>query len=89
MVEREKDVIGVLITLENPTRPMHVEAASAGYYHSPISTAPFPALQMLTIEEIMNGKTIEYPLSKMTNVTLRKAPVFVRNNADQKSFLKR
>ncbi len=88
VVDREKGVIGVLITLEKPTKPMIVEASSAGFYQSPIKSTPFPRLQILTIEEIINGKDIQYPLSKMTNVTLRKAPVFIRNDNKQKSFLK-
>ena len=34
-VGREKAAMGILITLEDPTKPMITEAASAGFYHSP------------------------------------------------------
>ena len=38
VVEREKAAIGVLITLEEPTRNMRAEAAGAGFYESPWQT---------------------------------------------------
>ena len=61
-MEREKAAIGLLITLENPTRPMQDEAVSAGFYtpeHFP--DAQYPRVQMLTIEELLGGKQAEYP----------------------------
>lgn len=71
VIEREKAAIGVLLTLEPPTRPMRSEAASAGVYASPWGTK-HPALQILTIEELLTGKGIDYPAS--ANVTHRRAP---------------
>ena len=35
VVEREKAAIGVLITMEEPTRNMKAESAAAGFYESP------------------------------------------------------
>src|SRR5262249_18490620 len=35
VVDREEAVIGVLISMEEPTKPMRIEAASAGFYSSP------------------------------------------------------
>ena len=62
-MEREKAEIGLFITLKNPTRPMEAEAASAGLYtpeHFPDSH--YPRIQILTIEELLNGgKRAEYP----------------------------
>jgi site-specific DNA-methyltransferase (adenine-specific) len=54
--------IGAFITLEEPTDPMNKEAASAGFYepeHFP--GLRYPRLQILTIEDLLNGKRIEYP----------------------------
>ena len=36
VIEREKAEIGVLLTLEEPTKPMRAEAASAGCYKQPV-----------------------------------------------------
>ena len=62
VLEREKSPIGVLITLEEPTRPMLQEAAAGGFYepeHFP--GLRYPRLQILTIEGLLSGKHIEYP----------------------------
>ena len=60
--ERDKAPIGVLITLEEPTRPMLQEAAAAGFYepeHFP--GYQYPRLQILTIKELLEGKEAQYP----------------------------
>ena len=63
VVEREKAAIGVLITLEEPTRNMKAEAAGAGFYQSPWQTK-HPKIQVLTIEELFGGKKIDFPPSR-------------------------
>ena len=72
VLTREKAQIGVLITMEKPTKPMRAEAASAGFYKSP--WGKYPVLQILTIEELLNGKTIDCPPLGQVNVTFKKAP---------------
>jgi site-specific DNA-methyltransferase (adenine-specific) len=60
--EREKAPIGILITLEEPTKPMLEEAATAGYYepeHFP--GYQYPRIQILTIKELLDGKEAQYP----------------------------
>jgi hypothetical protein len=59
VVEREKSEIGVLISLEEPTAPMRKEAASAGFYASP--WGKHPRIQILTVEDLLTGKTINRP----------------------------
>lgn len=71
VVEREKAAIGVLITLEASTKPMRTEAAGAGFYNSPWGTK-HPIIQILTIEELLDGKGIDYP--HHTNKTFKQAP---------------
>ena len=78
VVEREEAKIGVLITLEGPTRPMRREAASAGFYESPWNRKKYPVLQILTIEELLEGKGIDYPALLGANVTFRTAPRHVK-----------
>jgi DNA modification methylase len=54
VLDREKAQIGLFVTLAEPTKPMVVEAAAAGFYESP-HHGQFPRLQILTIEGLMNG----------------------------------
>jgi len=72
VIDREDAEIGVLISKATPTRDMRKEAASAGFYKS--AWGKHPALQLLTIEELLGGKGIDYPPSEQVNVTLKKAP---------------
>ena len=72
VVEREKAAIGVLIAMEDPTKPMRVEAASAGFYESPWKTK-HPRIQILTVGELLEGKGIDAPPSHDVR-TFKKAP---------------
>jgi len=72
VVEREKAQIGVLISMEKPTKAMRTEAASAGFYKSP--WGKHTAMQILTVEELLKGKKIDYPDAPGVNVTFKKAP---------------
>lgn len=60
-VNREKAAIGVFITLESPTAPMVTEAAGAGFYRSEGWNQPYPKIQILTIEALLDGAKIEMP----------------------------
>lgn len=73
VVTREKDEIGVLLCLEEPTKAMRREAANAGFYHSPWGTS-HAVLQVITVAELLEGKRIDLPAERHTNVTFRKAP---------------
>jgi DNA modification methylase len=70
VIEREKAEIGVLLTLEEPTKPMETECASAGFYRSPWGN--HPRLQILTMPQLLSGSRIDYPPT--LNVTHRRAP---------------
>jgi DNA modification methylase len=72
VVEREKAAIGLLITLEKPTKPMLREAASGGFYTSPFGNTKHPRVQILTIEELLGGRQIDCPRTD-ANVTFKKA----------------
>lgn len=72
-VTRESANIGVLLTMTPPTAPMVSEAASAGFYTSPMG-GKHAKVQILTIAELLNGKGIDYPArSQRSDVTFRKA----------------
>lgn len=52
-MEREGAAIGLFLTLEEPTREMRAEAASAGLFHSELWNKDYPRLQILSIREIL------------------------------------
>jgi site-specific DNA-methyltransferase (adenine-specific) len=80
VIEREKAEIGVLISLEQPTKKMRSEAASAGFYQAP-SGNRHPRLQLLTVAELLAGKGVDYPPEEARmDVTFRQAP-----KADEKT----
>lgn len=60
VIDREKSDIGIFILLEKPTHPMLEEAARKGFYHSPLGK-DYPRIQILTIEDILGGKSPEIP----------------------------
>ncbi|HZP00067.1 MAG TPA: DNA methyltransferase [Terriglobia bacterium] len=72
VIEREKAEIGVLISMESPTKPMLKEAAEAGFYQPPGLADKYPRIQILSIAELLAGKKIEYP--RLLDVTYKKAP---------------
>lgn len=63
VLEREKAQIGAFITLLEPTKPMREEAAAAGFYEPEIymGKKKYPRLQILNINELFNGKQLEFP----------------------------
>ncbi|HEY93162.1 MAG TPA: site-specific DNA-methyltransferase [Dehalococcoidia bacterium] len=66
--------MGVFITLEPPTREMQTEAVSAGYYNSPLWERDYPKIQILTIEELLAGKTVEMPPANLPFPKAQKIP---------------
>ena len=84
---REKAEIGLFITLNEPTRPMLQEAASAGFYipeHYP--DHQYPRLQILTVAELLNGAEAQYP-RMAPPATFRQAPRRRRSPGRQSSLV--
>jgi site-specific DNA-methyltransferase (adenine-specific) len=52
-LEREGAEIGLFITLEEPSKPMLVEATTAGVYTSPMDGRDYPRIQILSIRELL------------------------------------
>ncbi len=73
----------MLLTLEPPTAPMVKEALDAGYYHSPIWNKDYPRIQIITVEELLNGKAVDMPPQAQTNVTFAKAPKVKKKEGEQ------
>ncbi len=66
VIERDNAAIGVFLTLEPPTKPMLTEAAEKGFYHSPGWNKDYPRLQILTVEDLLSGKTVDLPPNLQT-----------------------
>jgi len=61
VLDREKVPIGIFITLNKPTREIKKEALAKGYFKSAILQRKFPGLQILTIEDLLEGKLPKLP----------------------------
>jgi site-specific DNA-methyltransferase (adenine-specific) len=72
-IEREDAAMGVFITLEEPSKDMISEAAVAGFYHSPGWNTDYQKLQIITIEQLMNGAEIKMPPATITTTTFKRA----------------
>ena len=83
VISREKAEIGAFLSLETPTSPMRREAASAGFYESP--WGKHPRIQLLTIEDLLGGKSIDYPQD--TDVTFKKAQRVRPNPSEKQEIL--
>jgi site-specific DNA-methyltransferase (adenine-specific) len=71
-IDREDAQIGVLISMEPPTKPMLKEAADAGFYKPPGLQDKYPRIQILTIEDLLAGKQVAHP--RLLDATFKKAP---------------
>lgn len=81
-MQREKADMGVLVTLQNPTRAMIEEAATAGVFETPTGHV-YPAVQIITIEDLLDGKKLRLPSSLDT---FQKASKFTKPAAQQKGL---
>ncbi len=75
VIEREASQVGVLLTLDEPTRDMRAEAAALKFYRPEYQLDPdtkYDRYQILTIRELFEGKRPQYP--PFRNVTFKAAP---------------
>ena len=63
-MEREHAEMGILITLEEPTKAMNEEAKSAGLYYHKLMGRNYDRIQIVTVKEIIqDNRRLEMPLS--------------------------
>jgi hypothetical protein len=60
-IERDRAEMGVLVTLAKPTRGMVDEARHSGAYSWPVNDQEYPRIQLITVEELLNGKRLNMP----------------------------
>lgn len=79
VIEREKALMGALICMEEPTRPMRAEAADAGFVET--VWGKYPRLQIRSIEELLSGQSLKAP--NPIDATYKRAPRVASPAADQ------
>ncbi len=63
VIERENAPIGILITMQAPTKDMRKEAATAGVYDSPWGDGrQHPRIQLMTVEQLLAGERPNLPI---------------------------
>jgi len=82
-VQREAAQIGVFLTLEDPSRDMLTEAATAGVYRSPGWGKDYPKLQILTVADLLRGAEIKMPPA---HGTFKQAQRLQQPDAEQQGF---
>ncbi len=61
---RENAHLGVFLTLEEPSEPMRLEAASAGNFFHPLMQKNYPTISIVPVREIVeNNARLEMPIS--------------------------
>ncbi len=83
VVASNNAVIGIYLTLEPPTKPMLEKAVESGFYHSPGWNKDYPKLQILTVEDLLSGKTVDLPPNLQT---YKQAEKISLNPADQNTL---
>ena len=63
ILERDKAAMGVLVTLQDPTRPMQKDAAASGFYDSELWGRAYPRLQIAPVRQLMKGVLPQLPPS--------------------------
>ena len=79
VIEREKAAIGYFICLYKPNANIYRELSNFGMYENRAYGNKFPVIQIVTVEEILNKKRIDVPISQQLEV-LRKAVVSDQNS---------
>jgi hypothetical protein len=70
---REGADFGFLITFDPPTKPMKDEIAAAGKYRHPLLSREDDRIQVITVEDILNGAKLDLPMARSDTVKSAKA----------------
>ncbi len=72
VVGRENAAIGVLLSMDTPTREMRKEAATGEFYEN--EWGKYPKWQLLTVADLLEGKGVERPPVRQMDATFKRAP---------------
>lgn len=67
--------------MQEPTGPMKAEAGKAGSFTSP--WGKHPRIQVITVEELLDGRRLDTPPLTQTNITFSKAPKAKQKSNEQ------
>lgn len=81
-MQREKADMAVMVTLQKPSKPMIDEAATAGVFTAPTGHV-YPAVQIITIEELLDGKKLRLPSDLDT---FQRAPKIAKKTSRQQAL---
>ena len=87
VLEREKAEMGVLISMEEPTRNMVKEASASDLYEAEALGKKYPKIQIITVGELLEGKKIEMPYH--APATFKKADKFTKKDSEQASLFEK
>lgn len=62
--QREKAEFGILITMDKPTKAMLLEVQAAGKYKHPLLNREDDRIQIVTVQEILDGVRLNLPMSR-------------------------
>jgi DNA modification methylase len=62
--QREKAEFGFLITMDAPSKPMLQEVQAVGKYKHPLLNREDDRIQIITIQELLDGKRLDLPMSR-------------------------
>ena len=71
--QRENAEIGILITMDDPTKAMKDEVRAAGRYKHPLLNREDDRIQIVTVEEILAGRKLDLPMGRNDAVKSAKA----------------
>lgn len=77
-IERENAAAGIMIVRHEPTKPMRIEAKAAGQF-KPENFNAFDRLQIITVQEILDGARMNLPLMEEVTKRAQKAKSDVQN----------
>jgi DNA modification methylase len=81
--QREKAEFGFLITMDAPTKPMQQEVQAVGKYKHPMLNREDDRIQIITIQELLDGKRLDLPMSR----TIAKTAEAVGDSEKQASLI--
>jgi site-specific DNA-methyltransferase (adenine-specific) len=88
-VEREKASMGILITLDPPTKEMKIEAVSAGVYESELFKKRYPKIQIISVKEYFeDNQRAELPRFTGRSIDFKKAKKVIKENDNEQNNLK-
>jgi len=60
-VQSQRAEMGLLITLDRPTRGMEEAARHSGTFTWPVNRQPYPMVQLLTVSDLLSGQRPKMP----------------------------